>query len=98
MATFGLVLFDVDGCTAIVECKKLMLEGKDLVTGQQGYMMFGRDKLKVEILQLSGNYYMYIAAFLLELTISPYVFNIENQSSSKCPSSFSTIIEIYHQY
>lgn len=55
MASFALVLFDVDGCTAIVDSKKLVLEGKDLVTGQHGYMNFGGEKLKVEILQLSGN-------------------------------------------
>lgn len=51
---YALVLFDVDGCTAIVDSKKLVLEGKDLVNGQQGYMKFGAEKLKVEILQLSG--------------------------------------------
>lgn len=55
MAGYALVLFDVDGCTAIVDSKKLVLEGKDLVNGQQGYMKFGAEKLKVEILQLSGN-------------------------------------------
>lgn len=55
MAAYALVLFDVDGCTAIVDSKKLVLEGKDLVNGQQGYMKFGVEKLKVEILQLSGN-------------------------------------------
>lgn len=55
MAAYALVLFDVDGYTAIVDSKKLVLEGKDLVNGQQGYMKLGADKLKVEILQLSGN-------------------------------------------
>lgn len=55
MAGYALVLLDVDGCTAIVDSKKLVLEGKDLVNGQQGYMKFGAEKLKVEILQLSGN-------------------------------------------
>lgn len=50
MAGYALVLFDVDGCTAIVDSKKLVLEGKDLVNGQQGYMKFGAEKLKVEIL------------------------------------------------
>lgn len=44
MAGYALVLFDVDGCTAIVDSKKLVLEGKDLVNGQQGYMKFwGRE-------------------------------------------------------
>lgn len=55
MAGYALVLFDVDGCTAIVDSKKLVLEGKDLVNGQQGYMKFGAENLKVEILQLSDN-------------------------------------------
>lgn len=55
MAAYALVLFDVDGCTAIVDSKKLVLEGKDLVNGQQGYMKFGAEKLKVEILQLSDS-------------------------------------------
>ncbi|XP_052691832.1 uncharacterized protein LOC128169804 [Crassostrea angulata] len=55
MTANALVLFDVDGCTAIVDSKKLVLEGKDLVNGQQGYMKFGAEKLKVEILQLSDS-------------------------------------------
>lgn len=53
---YALVLFDVDGCTAVVESKKLKMEGKDLVTGQMGHMTFAREKLQVEILQLSGMY------------------------------------------
>lgn len=51
MAAYALVFFDVDVCTAIVN-SKLVLEGKDLVNDQQGYMKFGAEKLKVEILQL----------------------------------------------
>lgn len=52
---YALVLFDVDGCTAVVESKKLKMEGKDLVTGQMGHMTFAREKLQVEILQLSDS-------------------------------------------
>ncbi|XP_062596535.1 uncharacterized protein LOC134257979, partial [Saccostrea cucullata] len=51
----ALVLFDVDGCTAIVDSKKLVLNGKDLVTGQKGHMKLGREELHVEILKVSDS-------------------------------------------
>lgn len=57
MSAYALVLFDVDGCTAIVDSKKLCLDGKTLVNGQHGHMKLHREKLKVEILQLSGNFF-----------------------------------------
>ena len=52
--TYALVLFDVDGCTAIVEARKLVLEGKDLARGLRCHMKLGSEKLDVEILQTSG--------------------------------------------
>lgn len=55
MSAYALVLFDVDGCTAIVDSKKLCLDGKTLVNGQHGHMKLHREKLKVEILQLSDS-------------------------------------------
>lgn len=57
MAAFALVLFDIDGCTAIVDFKKLCLDGKPHVSGQQGYTRLGRKRLKVEILMVSGNFW-----------------------------------------
>lgn len=55
MAAFALVLFDIDGCTAIVDSRKLCLDGKLPLSGQQGYTKLGRQRLRVEILQVSGN-------------------------------------------
>lgn len=57
MTAFALVLFDIDGCTAIVDFKKLCLDGKPHVSGQQGYTRLGRQRLKVEILMVSGNFW-----------------------------------------
>lgn len=56
MAAFALMLFDIDGCRAIVDSKKLCLDGKPHVSGQQVYTKHGREKLRVEILQASGNF------------------------------------------
>lgn len=55
MVPYALVLFDYDGCTAIVDTKKLVLEGGNLVNGQQCRMRLHGENLAVEILQLSGS-------------------------------------------
>lgn len=57
MVAFALVLFDIDGCGAIVDSKKLCMDGKPHVSGQQGYTKHGRERLRVEILQASGNFW-----------------------------------------
>lgn len=51
---FALVLFDVDGCTAIVNSKKLG-DPKDLKKGQHANIRLNQEKMKVEVLELSDS-------------------------------------------
>ncbi|XP_061194227.1 uncharacterized protein LOC133202425 [Saccostrea echinata] len=54
MASLALVLFDVDGCTAIVSSKKLG-DPKELKKGQHAHIRLNQEQMKVEILELSDS-------------------------------------------
>ena len=52
---FALVLFDIDGCTSIVDVKKFQTpNATDLTKGQQVSIKFQKQMHKVEILEMSG--------------------------------------------
>ena len=52
---FALVLFDIDGCTSIVDVKKFQTpNATDLTKGQQVNIKFQKQMQKVEILEMSG--------------------------------------------
>lgn len=54
---YALVLFDIDGCTAIIDAKKFKVpDAKALCKGQQVSVQYQKKSLKVEVLELSGNF------------------------------------------
>jgi hypothetical protein len=52
---YALILFDIDGCTAVIDAKKIQVQDVEVLSkGQQVFVQYQKRSLKVEILELSG--------------------------------------------
>ena len=52
-----LVLFDEDGCTAVVNKNRLLTLDREVTCASTGYIKSGGKRLLVEILEISGKSY-----------------------------------------